>query len=178
MCKRTECDNAYSVLLAEIFDAVTLNFPVKNRISALIYYKRTVKALKNLRCLARILFIVIRYARIQCLAAPYNICKRSHCLLKRCLRIHPVMVKNIHIIKTQSLKALVDTCHKIFTASVVTVRTRPHIKTCLGRYYKLIPVWLKILCKKSSCIRLCASVYRTVIIRKVKLCYSVVKCSP
>ena len=121
--------------------------------------------------------VIIGKTDIDCFSSLYCACQRSHCLFKRSFRIHSVMIKNIDVFQSHSFQALIKTCKKIFAASPVPVRTLPHIISCFCCNDQLISVNSKILFQNTAEVFLGTSRLRSVIICKVKLCDTIVKCS-
>ena len=87
------------------------------------------------------------------------------------------MIKNIYIIQSHSLQALVKARQQIFTASPVSIRSLPHIITRFGTDDQFISVRLEIFFQQFTKISLCTSIFRSIIIRQVKVCDSMIKCS-
>ena len=132
---------------------------------------------QDCRCFFQCRSVIIGKTDIDCFSTLHCACQRSHCLFKRSFRIHSVMIKNIDVFQSHSFQALIKTCKKIFAASPVPVRALPHIISCFCCDNQLISVNSKILFQNTAKVLLGASRFRSVIICKVKLCNSVVKCS-
>ena len=99
----TECDDSLAFFLRRLFQTILLNGTIKNRITVLIDHKRTMQFSHD-RCRTfHRLTIIIRNTCIQCFSTFYRLIQSSHGLLQRCIRIHPMMIINIDVIKSQSL---------------------------------------------------------------------------
>ena len=86
------------------------------------------------------------------------------------------MIENIHIVKSQSFQTLIQAGNDIFLASPVTVRAIPHKITGFGADQDLIPVDVKFFLHDPAKVGLCAAWLRTVVIRKIKMRDSMIKC--
>ena len=122
------------------------------------------------------LSVIIGNACIKCFSAADDLCQCLHGLLKRCLRIHAVMIKNVHILKTHSFQALIQTRQHIFSASPVPIRTIPHQISCLRADDQFISVRSHLFFQNTSKMYLCASRLRPVIVRHIKMGDSMIKC--
>ena len=87
-----------------------------------------------------------------------------------------MMIEDIYIIQPHSLQALVKACEQILSASPVPVRSRPHIIAGLRTDDQLISVCMKLILQNLSKILLCTSRLWTVVVCKVKMSDSIVKC--
>ena len=122
------------------------------------------------------LTIIVGNSNIQCLSASDDLCQSLHGLLKRSLWIHSVMIEDIYIIQTKAFQALVKTGDQILTASPVSIRSRPHIIACLCADDQLISVCRKFLSQDFSKIFLRTSRLWAIVVCKVKMCNSIIKC--
>ena len=122
------------------------------------------------------LTIIVGNSNIQCLSASDDLCQSLHGLLKWSLRIHSVMIEDIYIIQAKTFQALVKTGDQILTASPVSIRSRPHVVTGLCADNQLISVCRKFLSQDFSKICLRTSRLWTIVVCKVKMCNSIVKC--
>ena len=86
------------------------------------------------------------------------------------------MIEYIHIWDAKSFKALVKTRYEVLSAAPVAVRAFPHIESGLSADYQLISVRPQILSEYLSKVLLCTSVHWSIVVRYIKMCYSVVKC--
>ena len=148
---------------------------VQDVISVLIDHKWTVQLIQYFLCPYHCLTIIIGKSNIQCLTAPYDLRKCPHCLFQWCLRIHSVMIKNIHIRQSHTLQTLIETGNQIFSASKITVRSFPHIKACLGTDDQFIPIGTHFFPQDPSQITFRASRNRSVFIGKIKVSNAMVK---
>ena len=174
--QRTERNNPLSLLCSSLLQTIFLNRSVKNIIRILINDKRTVQFFQNICGAFHCLTIVVGDSNIQCLSASDNLCQSLHSLLQRSLRIHSVMIENIYIIQAKTFQALVKTGDQILTASPVSIRSRPHIIACLCADDQLISVCRKFLSQDFSKIFLRTSRLWAIVVCKVKMCNSIIKC--
>ena len=86
------------------------------------------------------------------------------------------VIKDVYIIQSHSLQALIQACQQILSASPVPVRAIPHQISRFCTDHHLVSVSTHFFPEDSAEVFLCASIYRTVIICQIKMCDSVIKC--
>ena len=79
------------------------------------------------------------------LAAAHRLGQRTHCFFQRGVRIHAVVVKNIHIVQPHAAQALIQAGQQVFAAAPVAVRAVPHFIACFGGNNQLIAVNAKVI---------------------------------
>ena len=121
--------------------------------------------------------IIVRNSDIQSFSLSNDICQRPHRFFNRCLRVRTMRIEDINIFQTHPFQALIQACHQILATSPVTIRTGPHIISGFCRNNKLIPVQPQTFLQDTTEVFLCRSIYRTVVIGKIKMCNPIVESS-
>ena len=125
--------------------------------------------IEELDRLFRLLRGIVGEADVQRLAAVDSLRQRTHGLLKRCLRIHAVVIEQIHVFNTHPFQARIQAGKQIFTRTAAPIRPRLHGVSCLGRNEQLVPIGGKILMKDPAECLLGTSERRAVVVSKVKI---------
>ena len=87
------------------------------------------------------------------------------------------MVEDIHIIQSHALQALIQAGHEILFAAPVAVRSGPHIITGFRGNHQFITIYTQILFQNTTEILFCRTVYRSVVVRQIEVCDTVIKSS-
>ena len=177
LCQRAECNNTDAVSSSVIFQTILLNISYKHGIFSLVDNKRCAQFLEQFCRCNGLFFIVIGNSHIQCLTGFHNAVQCTNGLLQRCIWIRSVMVEDIHIIQSHTLQALIQAGHQVLFTAPVAVRSGPHIITGLRGNHQFIPVHTQILFQDTSEIFFCSTVYRSIVVRQIKMCDTVVKSS-
>ena len=98
-----------------------------------------------------------------------------HRLFEWCMWIRAMRIKDVYILQTHTLEALIKTCQQIFTRSKIAIRAGPHIPSCLGRDDQLVTVRFEVLPEDATEIFFSRTERWTVIIGQVKMRDPVIK---
>src|SRR5271166_1350973 len=112
--QRTKHDAPNSFLSKHIKQS-PLRLPHQHRILRLMNQARRPQSPKNLHSLQSLLRVVSRNPSIERPPRPDSSVQRPHRLLHRRLRIRTVMIKDVDILKSHALKALIEASQKIFS---------------------------------------------------------------
>ena len=175
LCQRAERNDADAMGSRIILQSVLLNISYKHGIFSLVDNKRCPQLLEQFCCRNGLLLIVVGNSHIQCLTGSDNAIQCTNGLLQRCIWIRSVMVEDIHIIQSHTLQALIQAGHQVLFTAPVAVRSGPHIITSLRGNHQFIPVHTQILFQDTSEIFFCSTVYRSIVVRQIKMCDTVVK---
>src|SRR5579859_5367537 len=79
-------------------------------------------------------------------------------------------IEDIDVIEAHALQALIETREYVFTrATALTVRTRPHVPTCLRRNQQFVAIRLEVVLEEPAEIGFGAAVRRAVVIGEVEV---------
>ena len=127
-------------------------------------------------CAAGLVGIIVRDSGVQCFAALHDIIQRAHCLFDRSAVVGSVVVENVNVVEVHSLQRLVYACDEVFSAAVVAVGSLPHIVSGFCGDDKLVAVLMPVASDVFAKIALSFTVWRSVVVREVEMCDSVVEC--
>src|SRR5260370_13081906 len=130
---------------------------------------RRAQGAQNSRGSAGLVRRIIRDADIECFAAAHNVVERSHRLLKWCLRVGTVRIKDVHIVEAHPDQALVETGDQIFPRTPLTVGTGPHVVACFGRDNHFVAISSEIGIKNESEGSFSGALRRAVIVCQIKV---------
>ena len=173
--QRLKGDDSFAVFSGSLFQAVLFDCPVKDIIGILVQNEGAAQILKNPACFYHGLSVVIGKSGIESLSAFDSLVESAHAFFQGSLRVHPVVVENVHVIQIHPFQTLVQTGEQILAAAPVSVGTGPHIISGLGADEKLVPVRSQILFQNPAEIAFRAAGRRTVIIGQIKMGDALVK---
>ena len=177
LCQRAEGNDTDAVSCRVIFQTILLNISYKHGIFSLVDNERSAQLLEQFCRCNGLFFIVIGNSHIQCLTGSDNAVQCTNGLLQRCIWIRSVMVEDIHIIQSHTLQALIQAGYEILFAAPVAVWSGPHIITGFRGNHQLITIYTQILFQDTTEIFFRRTVYRSVVIRQIEVCDTVIKSS-
>src|SRR5258708_24478026 len=121
---------------------------------------------------------IIRDADIECFAAAHNVVERSHRLLKWCLRVGTVRIKDVHIVEAHPDQALVKTGDQIFPRTPLTVGTGPHVVACFGRDNHFVAISSVIGIKNENEGSFISALRTAVVVCEIKMGYAAIEGTP
>ncbi|MNC14026.1 hypothetical protein D3C75_617920 [compost metagenome] len=80
-----------------------------------MYQQRRAQPVQNPDRFNGLLRRVVGYSNIERFAGTHGMIKRSHCLFQRCVRVRAVRIKDVDIVQSQPLQALIQTGQHIFS---------------------------------------------------------------
>ena len=84
--------------------------------------------------------VIVGDPGIQGLSAFDRCVEGHHALFQWGIGVHAMVIKNIYIVQSHPLKALIQTGQQVFPAAPVPVRAIPHCISSLGADDQLVPV--------------------------------------
>ena len=173
--QRAERNNALTQPNRGFFQTVLLDGTVKYRIAVLVDDEGDMQLVQNGGSLFQRGAVVVGKPRVQRPAALHGGGQRAHGLLQRGVRVHAVMVENVHIVQPHPLQALVQTGQQIFPAAPVSVRAVPHGIARLGGNDEFVPVSGQVVPQNTAEIPFRRAGSRPIVVGKVKVGDAVVK---
>ena len=155
--------------LAERVEQPALDPPVDHRVRRLVDQQRRAERLEDLVGLPRPLRRVRRDARVQRPARPHGRVERAHRLLERRVRVEPVRVEDVDVLKPHPLQRLVEAGEQVLARAPFAVRPRPHVVPGLGGDDQLVPVRPEVLAQQPPEVDLSVPVGRPVVVRQVEV---------
>ena len=110
-----------------------------------------------------------RDSDIQSLARGHGGRESAHRLLERGLLVGAVVIEDVDVIETKTVKALVEAREDVLARSEIAIRARPHIPTGLARDHELVAQVSKILGEDATGVDLGRTKRRAVVVREVEV---------
>ena len=125
--------------------------------------------LRNLHSLLHAFSVIVGDSRINRLTGLHNLKQGQHSLHQRGIRIHTMVIENIHVIQLHPFQGGVTACEQILSGTAISIGTLPHIIACLSANQKLFPIRAKISLVQNTEISLRLSIGGTVIVGQIKM---------
>ena len=173
-CERGEDDGA-GAALAQHAGQPVFDPAVEQVVARLVDEQRRAQRAQNAHGLARLLRAVVGNADVERLAAAHDLVKRAHRLLHRRVRVGPVVVEDVHVVKVHAAQALIEAGDEVLAAAPVAVGAGPHVIAGLGGDDHLVAVGQEIALHVDAEAALGLAVGRAVVVGEVEVGDAVVK---
>ena len=90
-------------------------------------------------------------------------------LLEGGVGIEMVVVEDVDVVEAHACEALVQAGQEVLAGAEITVRTGPHVPTCLGRDHELVAVVTEVGVEDATEVRLGAAVGGSVVVGEVEM---------
>ena len=178
LVERGERDQPPAQALRGLLEPVGLHRAVEDVVTVLVDDERHMQLVEDGGGLLQRRPVVVRQSHVQRLAAGHDLGERPHRLLKRRLRIHAVMVEDVHIVQSKPLQALVQRSDQILAAAEVAVRAGPHLIAGLGADDQLVAMRGEIRAQQLTHVALGGTGFRPVVVGQVEVGDAVVERGP
>src|SRR5699024_4197441 len=158
-----------------VFQAVFLDFTIKQRVAVLADDKGAVQVVQNGGGFFQRGAIVVGKPHIQCLAAALGLGQGFHGFFQQGGGVHAVVVEDIHIVQAHPLQALVQPGQQMLAAAPVPVGAVPHQVPGLGADDQFVPVGAEILPQNAAEVPLRRTGCGAVVIGQIKVGDAVVE---